>query len=131
MTDEVGLLQQAKYSLPDYEHGYCTDDNARALLAMVFAHYLISDPHWALGVIAGLSEVEDCTTLSTQLFYDALPILDQLGEEKQPRSLASALLGINAYLTRFSGDTKVRRYRGWIVSLIAEMIREGIRPGWV
>ncbi|HFE64087.1 MAG TPA: glycosyltransferase [Caldithrix sp.] len=35
MTDSTGLLQHAVFSLPDFNHGYCTDDNARALLLMV------------------------------------------------------------------------------------------------
>ncbi len=33
MTDDTGLFQHALYSLPDPHHGYCIDDNARALLA--------------------------------------------------------------------------------------------------
>jgi glycosyltransferase involved in cell wall biosynthesis len=37
MTDSTGLLQHARFTLPNYADGYCTDDNARALL---FAMYL-------------------------------------------------------------------------------------------
>ena len=32
MCDSTGLLQHAVYSVPDRAHGYCVDDNARALL---------------------------------------------------------------------------------------------------
>ncbi len=32
MTDNVGLLQHATLSAPNTEYGYCTDDNARALI---------------------------------------------------------------------------------------------------
>src|SRR5690554_5642938 len=32
MTDDTGIFQHAKYSVPDPAHGYTTDDNARALL---------------------------------------------------------------------------------------------------
>ncbi|MHC4591366.1 MAG: glycosyltransferase family 4 protein [Planctomycetota bacterium] len=32
LTDDTGLLQHARYSVPDRSHGYCTDDNARALV---------------------------------------------------------------------------------------------------
>lgn len=32
MTDSTGLLQHATYNIPNFEEGYCTDDNARALL---------------------------------------------------------------------------------------------------
>ena len=31
MTDSCGLLQHAKYTLPNFAEGYCTDDNARGL----------------------------------------------------------------------------------------------------
>jgi glycosyltransferase involved in cell wall biosynthesis len=32
MCDDTGLLQHASHSVPDRSHGYCVDDNARALL---------------------------------------------------------------------------------------------------
>jgi hypothetical protein len=32
MCDSTGLLQHALYSVPDRSHGYCVDDNARALM---------------------------------------------------------------------------------------------------
>jgi glycosyltransferase involved in cell wall biosynthesis len=32
MCDDTGLFQHAIYSVPDRSHGYCVDDNARALL---------------------------------------------------------------------------------------------------
>jgi glycosyltransferase involved in cell wall biosynthesis len=35
MTDSSGLLQHAKYTLPRFDEGYCTDDNARALKFVV------------------------------------------------------------------------------------------------
>ena len=34
LMDGTGLLQHAKYSTPNFYHGYCTDDNARALIAL-------------------------------------------------------------------------------------------------
>ncbi|MDG5815209.1 hypothetical protein QA601_08970 [Chitinispirillales bacterium ANBcel5] len=35
MSDRAGMFQHAKFSLPDYFHGYCTDDNARALILTI------------------------------------------------------------------------------------------------
>ena len=35
MSDAVGMIQHAVYAIPDRHHGYCIDDNARALMAMV------------------------------------------------------------------------------------------------
>jgi glycosyltransferase involved in cell wall biosynthesis len=40
MTDDTGVLQHAKYTVPNRAHGYCVDDNARALIVVVRAHDL-------------------------------------------------------------------------------------------
>lgn len=41
LTDDTGLYQHAKFTVPDRRHGYCTDDNARAVIAMTnyYTHY--------------------------------------------------------------------------------------------
>lgn len=43
LTDDVGILQHAKFIVPDRYHGYCTDDNARALIAVLLAKDMIPD----------------------------------------------------------------------------------------
>jgi hypothetical protein len=40
MTDFTGVLQHAKYTVPNRAHGYCVDDNARALIVAVSSHDL-------------------------------------------------------------------------------------------
>jgi hypothetical protein len=35
LTDDTGIIQHSLYTIPDRTHGYCTDDNARALQAAV------------------------------------------------------------------------------------------------
>ncbi len=40
MTDHTGMLQHAKFTVPNRAHGYCVDDNARALIVAVIAHDL-------------------------------------------------------------------------------------------
>src|SRR5262249_4619130 len=35
MTDATGVFQHANYTIPNFAEGYCTDDNARALLLTV------------------------------------------------------------------------------------------------
>jgi hypothetical protein len=40
LCDSTGILQHAVHSVPDRSHGYCTDDNARALLlSSMLAHF--------------------------------------------------------------------------------------------
>jgi glycosyltransferase involved in cell wall biosynthesis len=40
MTDSTGLIQHAKYGIPNLKEGYCLDDNARALLLGVMSYNL-------------------------------------------------------------------------------------------
>jgi glycosyltransferase involved in cell wall biosynthesis len=40
MSDSTGVYQHAIYSLPDFAHGYCADDNARALITTVLLEEL-------------------------------------------------------------------------------------------
>jgi glycosyltransferase involved in cell wall biosynthesis len=43
LTDSTGILQHAIYDLPNYAEGYCTDDNARALLLSIILDKLDGD----------------------------------------------------------------------------------------
>jgi glycosyltransferase involved in cell wall biosynthesis len=38
MTDSTGMIQHAKYGIPNFKEGYCLDDNARALLMVLMAY---------------------------------------------------------------------------------------------
>jgi hypothetical protein len=40
MTDDTGILQHAKFTVPNRAHGYCVDDNARALIVATRANDL-------------------------------------------------------------------------------------------
>lgn len=41
LTDDTGIFQHALYTMPNRLHGYCTDDNARALIVAAAARKLI------------------------------------------------------------------------------------------
>lgn len=43
MTDDTGIFQHARYTIPDRAHGYCTDDNARALMLSVMLQNDVQD----------------------------------------------------------------------------------------
>ncbi|MHC4488092.1 MAG: glycosyltransferase [Planctomycetota bacterium] len=44
LTDDTGLYQHARFTVPSREHGYCTDDNARAVIAMTKYYGQYSEP---------------------------------------------------------------------------------------
>lgn len=41
LTDDTGLIQHAKYIVPDRHTGYCLDDNSRALMLCTWAYFLL------------------------------------------------------------------------------------------
>jgi len=43
LTDDTGMLQHAFFAIPDRDHGYCVDDNARALIATCLHYKLLGD----------------------------------------------------------------------------------------
>jgi len=43
ITDDTGIFQHAVFATPERGHGYCSDDNARALIAVSLYHKLFQD----------------------------------------------------------------------------------------
>lgn len=43
LTDYTGILQHSRYNIPDRKHGYCIDDNARALMLAVMLQNDVQD----------------------------------------------------------------------------------------
>jgi len=44
LSDDTGIIQHAKYGIPNLKEGYCLDDNARALLMILMAYRQKKDP---------------------------------------------------------------------------------------
>ena len=43
LTDDTGIIQHAKFGIPNLKEGYCLDDNARALLMVLMAYRQTKD----------------------------------------------------------------------------------------
>ncbi|HUV40060.1 MAG TPA: glycosyltransferase family 4 protein [Planctomycetota bacterium] len=175
LTDDTGILQHAKFTVPDRAEGYCTDDNARAIIAVMMAERLLpadaslsimasrylsfldyafdertrrfrnfmtydrrwlekhgsEDSHgrsvWSLGIALSLSPSEGQTALTLSLFQQALSPVEEFGS---PRAWAFALIGIHAYLKRFSGDTRVKRMRETLAGRLFEMFEHNADHAW-
>lgn len=175
MTDDTGIVQHATYSVPDRAHGYCIDDNARALIAVVSARDLLPDAGiledlqkrylafidhaynpktgwfrnfmsydrqwleesgsedsqgrtlWALGVCCALSKEEGCVALATKLFFKAIAVVKEF---HHPRALSLSLVGIHAYLARFSGDSSAKRAREVLANKLFENFAGRDDPDW-
>jgi hypothetical protein len=92
MTDDTGLFQHALYSLPDPHHGYCIDDNARALLAALLHTKLfgyderIVSPHRYLMFIA-YAYNESAGVFRNFMSYDRRWLEDMGSPDSQGRAI--------------------------------------------
>jgi glycosyltransferase involved in cell wall biosynthesis len=175
-TDDTGILQHATYTIPDRSHGYCTDDNARALLVAAMGqkhlptngwgldtlcgHYLgfllyafneekgrfrnfmtysrqwmeeigSEDAHgralWSLGKAVAFLHNAGHLAMSTTLFSKALQAAEDF---YSPRAIAFSLVGMHAYLDKFSGDSDVRRVRDLLAVRLFDQFKNNATDDW-
>jgi hypothetical protein len=175
-TDDTGILQHANYTIPDRTHGYCTDDNARALLVAAMGqtylpidglgldflsgHYLgfllyayneetgrfrnfmtysrewieeigSEDAHgralWCLGKSVAFLQNPGHLAMSTTLFNKALRVVEDF---HSPRAIAFSLVGMHAYLQKFSGDSDVRRVRKILADRLFNQFTDNGTDDW-
>jgi len=82
---------------------------------------------WALGLTVSMAREEATKALAGRLFFDALkPVLTFTS----PRAWAFSLVGIHAYLHRYSGDAFVRRARAELAGMLAGLFREHSSKSW-
>ncbi len=177
LTDDTGILQHATHTIPDRVHGYCTDDNARALMVAAMGRkYLVSggmdfdylssqylsflqyafnvekgrfrnfmtyarqwteevgseDAHgralWGLGKAVAFLENPGQLAMATTLFSQALTAVEHFNS---PRATAFALVGMHAYLQKFSGDSEVRRIREILADRLFKQFENNATEGWL
>ena len=176
-TDDTGILQHANYTIPDRTHGYCTDDNARALLVAAMGqkylptnglgldflsgHYLgfllyafnekngrfrnfmtysrqwmeeigSEDAHgraiWCLGKAVAFFQNPGHLAMTTTLFNKALRAVENF---RSPRAIAFSLVGMHAYLNKFSGDSDVRRIREIFADRLFDQFKNNATDDWL
>ncbi len=176
LTDDTGILQHANHTIPDRSHGYCTDDNARALLAAVMGrkylsangwdldrlsgHYLgflqyafdekterfrnfmtysrqwteavgSEDSHgralWCLGKAVALLDNPGHLAMCTTLFEKALHAIENFAS---PRAIAFSLVGMHAYLDKFSGDSNVRHILKVLTDRLFTQFKNNSTDNW-
>jgi len=82
---------------------------------------------WALGLTAAHAPNDSVLALTSRLLCDALETVETL---QSPRSWAFALVGIHAYLKRFSGDAYVRRIRENLARRLYERFQKNSSADW-
>ena len=99
MSDGTGMLQHSIHGIPDRDHGYCIDDNARALMLAVLRR---DDPTAARLAYTYAAFVEGAWNPDTRRFrnfmaYDRRWLEDQGSEDSNGRTLwALGVAGLKA-----------------------------------
>jgi glycosyltransferase involved in cell wall biosynthesis len=86
MTDSTGIFQHAQYTAPNHSEGYCTDDNARALILAVMLGQLEESPKRVRALATTYAAfLENAFDRKTTRFHNFLSIdhrwLDERGSE--------------------------------------------------
>lgn len=82
---------------------------------------------WALGVGVGRSPFRTFQMMAGQLFALALPSVPSF---TSPRAWAFALIGIDEYLRRLSGDSLVNQTRELLAARLVKLLDENAAPDW-
>lgn len=82
---------------------------------------------WALGECVARSHVRGHMTLAANLFHQALPACERF---EHTHGIAYALIGIHAYLRRFSGDSHARRVREQLAHKLLQHFRQNTDANW-
>jgi glycosyltransferase involved in cell wall biosynthesis len=111
LCDDTGLLQHALHCVPDRSHGYCTDDNARALLLTCYLDKLGDDQLSDLLTSRFAAFIQHAWNVDKKRFrnflsFDRRWLEDQGSEDSHGRALWAlgecAHNGRNASLRRWS-----------------------------
>ena len=130
LTDGTGLLQHARYGVADRRHGYCLDDNARALwlmarlagteprveaLAAIYAAFV--DHAWDRDALAGRGRFENFMGYDRRWLPDGSTGED---EDAQARGVLA--------LTHVLGSNLSASTREWAGALLVEALRPPSLP---
>ncbi len=111
LTDDTGIIQHARFTVPNRAHGYCVDDNARALIVAARTHDLNRSDTSLIGLSSiYLSFLDDAFDSETGRFRNFMSYerqwLENIGsEDSHGRALWA--LGVMAGWGQNSGQVEL------------------------
>lgn len=82
---------------------------------------------WSLGVATAFTRDENIFLIGIELFRNGLKKIHDI---HHPRSLAYAILGMQAYLWRFGGDLEIKRIRDYAMDKLVAHFKNQSDPSW-
>lgn len=175
MTDDTGILQHARFSVAARDHGYCTDDNTRALIVATMAQNIMrndasltklsatymsflnhafdkssgrfrnfmsydrrwledvgsEDSHgravWGLGVAVACGRNKGQIGVGMNLLHRSIKALENFS---WPRAIAFGLIGVEAFLSYYGGDSRVRKVREILANRLLDRFKSNYTESW-
>lgn len=122
LTDQTGIFQHALYTTPDPKHGYCIDDNARALIAALLHADLCGDNESSMPLRRYLEFISRAFNENHQAFRNFMSHdghwLEEIGsDDSQGRTIWALGLAV-----RLAPDDAVRgRARSLLIKAMASL----------
>lgn len=114
LSDGTGMLQHSIFSVPDRNHGYCLDDNARALILMTQIEQLnpVLRDRWTATYASFVQDAwnEDAQRFRNFMRYDRSWCEDVGSEDSFGRAVWA--LGVTAR------DADAQQYRDWAAHML-------------
>ena len=129
LTDATGIFQHAKFSIPKFEEGYCTDDTARALLLTVVLEETADDTPAVSTLATIYSAFVNHAFISERRRFHNFMSFDRrwLDDEGSDGCFARALLALGACIGR-SRREDLRRWAAELFNHVLPTIEETISP---
>ncbi|HMN24135.1 MAG TPA: glycosyltransferase family 4 protein, partial [Ignavibacteriaceae bacterium] len=127
MTDKTGMFQHALFTVPNYAHGYTTDDNARALLVSILLDELGNKESIGLSsqYLAFLGFAFNSSTKRFRNFMDYQH--NWLEENGSDDSHGRALLALGTVLNH-SNSVAINNMAAWLFELTLPAILSTTSP---
>lgn len=127
MTDETGMLQHAIFTVPNYREGYCTDDNARALMVSALIEALGIEERFELAS-RYLAFLWYAFNTETKRFRNFLDYQRQWPEDRgSDDSHGRALWALGTVLGN-ANTPALQSMAGWLFEQALPAIRETTSP---
>ncbi len=122
-SDDTGMFQHSSYAVPDRNHGYCIDDNARALMLMHYVpmHQQNEADRLALIYAAFVNHAwnADAGHFRNFMGYDRCWLEDVGSEDSNARTLWALGCTIS--------DARDEGLRAWATSLFERAVKSALR----
>jgi glycosyltransferase involved in cell wall biosynthesis len=120
LSDSTGIFQHATYRFPNRNEGYCTDDNVRALMAVIMNKYTLGDDSMDLYIDSYLTFVLHSFNPELGLFRNFMSFERKWLEESGSEDCNARIIYVLGYIVKNTNSNSV-------LSLVKSLFDQSIK----